>query len=112
MTSEAGEIEAKVVAAYLAPFYTDLRKWRRLVQQHLVTLRQAQDTGIVDRDAFSRTENTRDGLDTEIAQFDAAVEHLGGEDSVAATQLAEIGDALQNLRLALMRILVLMQEMT
>ena len=110
--SPAGEIESEVVAAYLGPFYEDLVKWRHQVQEHLTALRRARDTGILDEAAFSHAEVTRDSLDAGIARFDAAVEHLGGEDSAGAAQLGEIGDALQSLRLALLRILVLMQEMT
>lgn len=109
-TPQIGEIEVKVVAAYLAPFYADLVKWRYQVQEHLAALRRARESGNIDKVAFAEAETTRNGLDAEILQFDAAVEHLGGKTSAAADQLGEIGGALQNLRSALMRILVLMQE--
>jgi hypothetical protein len=104
------DIETKVIAAFLMPYYADLSKRRVEVQNHFRMLRISRAAGVVDRQALSSAGVTRDQLDLEIARFDDAVEHLGEGSAAAATQLRDIADAFQSLRFALQKIMSLMES--
>ena len=102
--SRIEEAETDHIRDVLAPLVQDLHDWRIEVQRLFDRTKAAQEARIVDLAAFEDVDTARAGLDMQIDLFDDAVNELGGEESVVADQLGQLGEAFQDLRLATERI--------